>query len=279
MSEVQNWGSQQWCLMRIALRDGATLEEAAEAGSMSVVEAGYLAEIDEKRGPLPPAAFTLIPTHGAPRVASTTTQEKEASMARGRKARERDDEVQEVAVKDPAAALRTFRQDIRPAQSKAAEFNQEQATGYKHIKKNCGFQITSAKQVFKLMETEEAKEEDWVRGFVALYNEWKGYEALTYNGNDLVDRMQGLADDIDSISNPVDDGDGEMTAGTIGEQVDPFIEASEEEVAAQSGRGRKRKATPSADENLDEPAPGTGAAAIAAMNAVAAADATYAALN
>ncbi len=55
-----NWGSQQWRLMRRALRDGATIEQAAEAGDMSVFEARALAKLDADRAPLPPEAFELL---------------------------------------------------------------------------------------------------------------------------------------------------------------------------------------------------------------------------
>lgn len=70
-----NWGSQQWRLMRRALRDGATIEQAAEAGDMSVFEARALAKLDADRAPLPPEAFELlkpIKSEGASMLATVT---------------------------------------------------------------------------------------------------------------------------------------------------------------------------------------------------------------
>ena len=61
-----NWGSQQWRLMRRAIRDGASIEDAADLAGMSLVEARILAKLDADRAPLPEEAFTLL--YDPPRV-------------------------------------------------------------------------------------------------------------------------------------------------------------------------------------------------------------------
>lgn len=116
-------------------------------------------------------------------------------MARARKARQDDDaDTGEVKVKDFGLAVRLFRGDIKPANSSAAEKNQEASTAYKAIKKQAHIQPDAARKAFKLMDdTEDAKRDDWFRGFVGLVNEMAGRTVLTFHSNDLVD--MAAADD------------------------------------------------------------------------------------
>ena len=166
-------------------------------------------------------------------------------MARGKKARE--PEVEEVKTKDFERAVKTFKNDIKPANTQAASHNQVAGEGYKHIKKICHIQPDAARKAFKVCEMEDAHRDDWFRSFSGTINEMLGYEALTFNTNDLVDQMQGGG------------------LATLGNVDDEFDEASEEELAGQKSRPGNVG---------DEPAAGTGAAAIAAMKQSAAEPAT-----
>jgi hypothetical protein len=105
-------------------------------------------------------------------------------MARARK--KQDDQVEELGQKDFARAVELYRRDIRPAQSKVGEFAQEQSTAYKEIKKACRIQPQAARAAFRLAEMEEAKRDDYLRGFNGLLNEL----GITPR-HDLVDAAEG----------------------------------------------------------------------------------------
>ena len=109
-------------------------------------------------------------------------------MARAAK---KDDDYGEVKTKDFAGAVSLYRQDIKPAKAAAAEKMQESSTAYKAIKKQCNIQPGAAKDAFKAYEKEEAKRDDWLRGFVGTFNELVGHEVLVLKLDDLVDRAQG----------------------------------------------------------------------------------------
>lgn len=225
-SHTVSWGSQQWRLLRRALRDGVPIEVAAEANGMSLFEARALAKLDAEREPLPPEAFTLLYDPAA-RVA----QPEEPQMADN----EEDDDVVEVKQMDFAKAKRLYEADISPEKTQAASHQQAVGEAYKVIKKDCHIQPQSAKVAFKWFEMEEMHGDDFLRGLAGLVNEMAGRTVLTFHGGDLVDMAENLAADLESAS-------------------DDFNEASEEELARQEGRGSKSK-----------PKPGTGAAAIEAM--------------
>lgn len=92
----------------------------------------------------------------------------------------------EVPEKDFAGAVRAFRNDIKPAISKVGEFSQEVSTAYKHIKKNCHIQSGAAKLAFKLADMEDAKRDDFLRGFNGLCKELN-----IVMPRDMVDAAQG----------------------------------------------------------------------------------------
>lgn len=69
----------------------------------------------------------------------------------------------EVPQKDFAGAVRAYRNDIKPAVSKIAEYMQEVSTANKHVKKNCHIQPAIFKFACKLVEMEESKRDDALR--------------------------------------------------------------------------------------------------------------------
>lgn len=107
-----------------------------------------------------------------------------------RTARKEPDDTGEIKKMDFASAVRTYLADIKPAVSKVGEHNQEASSGYKHIKKMCHIQPGAAKLAFKLEEMEEAKRDDFLRGFVGLLNELH----IPLQSADLVDQAEGKAD-------------------------------------------------------------------------------------
>jgi hypothetical protein len=135
-----------------------------------------------------------------------------------------------VAVKDFAGAVRTWRNDIKPAISKQGEHGQEASTGYKHIKKNCHIQPQAARTAFKLADMEDAKRDDYLRCFIGLLKEMN----IPLESNDLVDMAERPKPQLVTISPPVDHPDDDS------------------DLASPEG---------------EEPADGTGAAALAAMRA------------
>jgi hypothetical protein len=91
----------------------------------------------------------------------------------------------EIKKKDFKGAVRTYLKDIAPNGAKIGDLAQEMSTAYKHIKKVHLIQSGAAKLAFKLKEMEDAKRDDWLRGFNGLLDE------MSINiAPDLVDAMQ-----------------------------------------------------------------------------------------
>jgi hypothetical protein len=184
---------------------------------------------------------------------------------RSARPKETDDDSGMIGEKDFAKAVQIYRQDILPAQSKVGEFAQEQSTAFKAIKKQCGIQPQAARTVFRLSDMEDAKRDDWIRCFIGLCNELK----IPLQSNDLVDQAEAASRPKPVLATlaPSDGSETDLTdaADTEARDLDltganPFEEATSDELAKQAGRGKSTK-------GKDKPAHGTGAAAIAAMNA------------
>ena len=169
-------GSVQLRAYRIARRAGATVHTACVESGIPLAEA-RLIELEDAKNPPPPEAFEpLNPAPSAP-------PEKEHDMA-SRKPKE--PQVEQQHKPDPELAVRYYRNDIKPAQAKVGEHAQEQSTAYKAIKKLAHIQPGAAKFAFKLLEMEESKRDDFLRGFNALLAQLK-----IFMPRDLVDAAQG----------------------------------------------------------------------------------------
>jgi hypothetical protein len=94
----------------------------------------------------------------------------------------------EIGKPDFALAVKIYRDDIKPAQSRVGEFAQEQSTAYKAIKKAAHIQPGAAKSAFKLAEMEESKREDFIRCFVGILETMDAWPKP-----DLVDAAEGKA--------------------------------------------------------------------------------------
>lgn len=173
-------------------------------------------------------------------------------MTRGKKNTAQEPDVVEIGAMDFDLALKILREDILPANSVGAEKMQEASTGYKAIKKQCHIQPGSIKDAVKVWKKEEAKRDDYLRGFCEAVNRLCGQTLVQFVSNDLVDR---------AISNVVPLGRVDGGLATLGG--DEEFEATEEELAKQEGRKTSEP----------EPEPGTAAEALAAMKAAQAAEA------
>lgn len=138
--------------------EGEMIDEAVKRGEIEIPAAGVAAS--ERQG--------------------------ESIMARPKK--DQDENIEREDKKDFARASKIYRNDIKPAVSKAAEFMQESSTAYKAIKKECSIQPSAAKFVFKLVEMEDSKRDDFLRCVEGLMAEmgidWP---------HDLMDMAEGKA--------------------------------------------------------------------------------------
>lgn len=194
------------------------------------------------------------------------------------KAKKKDD-VEEVQAMDFERAIRLFRNDIRPAQNKVGNHSQEMSTAYKEIKKACGIPPAIARFCFKLSEQEEASRDVQLRALNGLLRAL----GLGVIAADLVDQAQGavgtevipavraaprpnlvVVPSDGSEADLAEAGGADPTPLQLNGEAQQF-EAPPEELAKQAGRGAARKGKA----KDGEPAYGTGAAAIKAMNEAA----------
>lgn len=146
----------------------------------------------------------------------------------------KDDDGGEIKAKDFDKAHSLYMNDIKPARSKASEFMQEISTAFKAVKKLCHIQPGAMKAAVKLIEMEEAKRDDWLRGF----NGYLRKAGIDPDPKDLVDAMSGGEDRYarpkpSLVTVPTGTGDETDLADAAGDD----FEASPEELARQEGRG------------------------------------------
>jgi len=153
-------GSVQLRTFRIAIRDGASLAEAAEKAGISLGEATLHLQ-DDAANPPPAEAYEPI---------GSMKPTKGTEMARGKKASDKPING-EIPKPDFALAVKFYQDDIRPAQAKVGEFAQEQSTAYRAIKKQANVHPGAAKLAFKLNEMEDTKRDDFLRSLYGLMTE------------------------------------------------------------------------------------------------------------
>ncbi len=178
-------GSQQLRLYRRARRDGATMATACVISGISMGEA-RLHDAEDAKNPPPPEAFELL----NPAPVEAQPQKENDDMARPKK----QPQVEQVHAPDYGKAVRIYREDIKPAQSKVGEYAQEQSTAYKAIKKDCHIQPGAAKLAFRLDNMEESKRDDFLRSFNGLL------KALNiFMPRDLADIAEGKQDADENV--------------------------------------------------------------------------------
>jgi hypothetical protein len=107
--------------------------------------------------------------------------------------------------KDFPLAVRTYRQDIKPAQAKISVLAQEMSTAFKQIKKQGFIQAGAAKLAFKLNEMEEAQRDDFLRCFNGMLNELQIFMPV-----DMLDMAEGA--EVGRSVIPVDFGKRDNSA-------------------------------------------------------------------
>lgn len=145
----------------------------------------------------------------------------------------KEDDTGEIKVKDFAKAVSLYRNDIKPARSKASEFMQEISTAFKAVKSLCHIQPSAMKAAIKVVELEEAKREDWLRGFNGYLRE----AGIDPDPKDLVDAMGGGSPPARPKVQLVTMGlpsDGSET--DLSDAAGDDFEAPAEELAQQEGR-------------------------------------------
>lgn len=167
-------GSQQLRTFRRAVRDGATIQAAAELAGMSIGEARIHAAQDIKNPP-PAEAYELL-----------GQTKKEPAMAGRRKAREPEQTSSEVAQPDIAKMKQIFIRDLKPAGEQSAKIRGDQSAAWKAVENDCHCNKQAAKALLKLMGESEELRDDYLRTFLM------GLKALDLvPSDDLVDLMEG----------------------------------------------------------------------------------------
>lgn len=95
---------------------------------------------------------------------------------------------------DFEGALRTYREDIKGAVSRAGAEMKDAGDGYKHIKKNCHIPRGAAKQAFAILEMEDAAAQIHMRAVNGILR-----AAGCTLEPDLVDAAEGRAGDQDMM--------------------------------------------------------------------------------
>jgi hypothetical protein len=264
-------GSQQLRLFRRAMRDGASIEDAALNAGISIGEARIHAQADA-RFPPPPEAYQLLYDPDAPVAASSAA--KEDDMAGRRRAREPEETFDteagegggidgEYSRPDANLAFEIYDKQIAPKLTHLATLKGDLSQPYQDIKDQAHFPRDVLNFIVKLEDTEDAKRDHKLLALaegLKARNLFLPRDLVTIaNGDDGEDIVPSGERERPALATLADDDDDGDDGGA-----DIFDEADEEELAAQEGRGRKRA----------KPAAGTGAAAIEAMKAAAQASAT-----
>lgn len=172
-----SFGSQQLRLFRIAMRDGANVEDAAAIAGMSDAEA-RLHAADDAKNPPPPECFELI-----------RPQPKEADVARSKK-----DQPDSTIVEQPnLKALKSlFLNDIKPATEKSAGARGDLSAAWKTAENDLYCNKGAAKLLYKLFGMSEETRDDFLRTFLPGLKEMNLVPSADLAGDgmdDLVDEM------------------------------------------------------------------------------------------
>ena len=155
---------------------------------------------------------------------------------------------------DAAAAFKIYRNEISPKQAHMATIKGDLSDPYKRIKDDCHFPRKVMDFLVSLNDMEDAKRDHFLLALNLGMTELKLFmprDLVTMaggeDGNNVIPFGEREEDDLTDLANQDDD---------------EFHEADEDELARQDARPSARKNASTAD----DPQPGTGAAAIAAMN-------------
>lgn len=139
--------------------------------------------------------------------------------------RNKAEEVEQVLTPDYALGVRIYRNDIKPATSKAAEFNQEKSEAFKALKKRAHLHPGAAKQAFGLDTMEESKRDHWLRTFNGLLREMNIYMPV-----DLVDQAEGKGSTGESVVPAGERSKPKLVTVPTGPEADDRLSTAADEV-------------------------------------------------
>jgi hypothetical protein len=249
----QSFGSQSLRLFRRAIRDGATLEQAAALGDYSLATA-KLIHADDLKTPPPPAAFELLYDPDAPADASST---KEPVMAKN------EDETGEYHRPNAELAFKIYDTTLKPKEAHLATIKGDMSEPYQQIKDQAHFPRKVLNFIIGLENEEDAKRDHMLlalseglkhrqlflpRDLVTMASGDAGSDVIPTGDRDDDDLLvdEGEDDDVD--------GPGELPLAAEG-PADTFTEASDEELGRQAGRKPRaaRTARPSSVTRINPP--------------------------
>lgn len=214
-----------------ARRQGRTMMTACVESGISIDEARmWEADIAKDPSILAGPCTSITPAPAPP----AQSQEND-EMARPKKT----PEVEAVRAPDFALAVRLYRQDIKPAQSKVGEHSQEMSEAYKAIKKRAYIQPQAARLAFRLDDMEESKRDDFLRSFNGLLKEMRIFMPV-----DLADMAEGKGSAGETVV-PIGKG-AKPKLATI-----PMSDGKDNDLAGDFGDGEIK--SPAHDEGDGEP--------------------------
>ena len=231
----QSFGSQSMRLFRRAIRDGASIEEAAAIGDYSLLTAKLIVA-DDLKSPPPPAAFELLYDPDALADASST---KEPVMAK-------EESSGEYQRPDAKKAFEIYDKQIKPKEAHLATIKGDMSEPYQAIKDQAHFPRKVLNFIVGLENEEDAKRDHLMLALSEGLKHRKLFlprdlvtMAAGEDGGDVIPTGEREDDDllVDEDEDEEGAGPGELPlAANTEPATDTFTEATEEEVSKQAGR-------------------------------------------
>lgn len=258
---VSGHGSQQLRLLRRGLRDGLSVEQAAERAGYDLHTARLVAA-DDLKNPPPEAAYQLLYLPGAPADASSN---KEAAVAKD------EEGAGEYHRPDAALAFKIYDTTIKPKEAHLATIKGDMSEPYQNIKDQAHFPRKVLNFIVGLENEEDAKRDHML---LALSEGLKHRQLFL--PRDLVTMANGEEqsdivgtedrDDDDLLVDQDDDEEADQLPLAAAGKDAGFSEASDEEIGQQEGRKPRRTARPKADA---DPAPSPSRGRPASVTSIA----------
>jgi hypothetical protein len=229
-------------LLRRAIRDGLSIEEAADRSGYDLPTA-RLWSADDLKNPPPEEAYTLLYDPDAPADASS---KKEAAVAK-------EDEAGEYQRPDAGKAFEIYDKQIKPKLAKMDTLKGDLSQPYDDIKEQAHFPRKVLNFIVSLEGEEDAKRDH----LLLALSEGLKHRKL-FLPRDLVTMANGEANqDIVGTEAREDDDllvdEEEDEQPPLAAQTEAFTEASDEEVSQQAGRKPRRTARPASISSIAPP--------------------------
>ncbi|MGF7152636.1 hypothetical protein [Novosphingobium gossypii] len=234
-------------LLRRGIRDGLSVEDAAQRSGYDLATARLIAA-DDLKSPPPEEAYTLLYDPDAPADASST---KEAAVAK-------EDEAGEYQRPDAGKAFEIYDKQIKPKLAKMDTLKGDLSRPYDDIKEQAHFPRKVLNFIISLEGEEDAKRDH----LLLALSEGLKHRKL-FLPRDLVTMANGEAEqdvvgteareDDDLLVDEDEDDDASSSELPLAAEPETFTEASEEEVEQQAGRKPRRTARPSTVTRINPP--------------------------